>query len=106
MNPTLVIPKPRDLQFLPLLAEFSPSHLRPYVSLCKQVRLYGVPNNFVLYQSSIAFSDPRGMERATPNHPPKRVPHISPCFGEMWVGCIRRRKPRSDSPKMPFPTAR
>src|ERR1700728_2446578 len=44
--------------------------------------------------------------RATPNHPPKRVPLISPSFGEMWVGCMRRREPRSESPKMPFPTAR
>jgi hypothetical protein len=44
----------------------------------------------ILYQSSM------GMKHATPNHPPKQVPHISPSFGEMWVGCIRRREPTGD----------
>ena len=66
---------------------------------CIRARLLVVPK---MLEKRWAFSPchTRRYERldfaagATPNHSPKRV------------GCIRRRKPRSDSPKMPFPTAR
>jgi hypothetical protein len=74
----------------------SPSQIKrakPHRHRLTGTRLNRLLKTPVLYQSSIAFCDPRGMKRTTPNHPPKRAPHISPSFGEMWVGCIRRREP-------------